>query len=73
MTMDNNVYFIRLLRVSSEKNAQPIVENYILYGRHTEDLSPEHSLSDSSEGLLQRDKGGARIHRDSCKKIKKLR
>ena len=54
-----------------KKKAQPIVENYILYSRHTEDLSPEDSLSDSSEGLFQRDKGGAKIHRSSCKEKKK--
>ena len=29
----------------------------------TEDLSPGHRISDSSEGLLQRGKGGARIYR----------
>ena len=29
----------------------------------TEDLSPEDSLSDSSEGQLQRGKGGAGIYR----------
>lgn len=58
------------MRVSTEKNAQRIVENCILYGGHTGNLSPEDGFSDSSEGLLQRDKGGARIHRNSCKKKK---
>ena len=29
----------------------------------TEDFSPGHSIPDSSEGLLPRGKGGARIHR----------
>ena len=35
------------------------VENYVLFSRLSEDLSLEHSLSDSSEQLLQRGKGGA--------------
>ena len=34
------------------------VENFVLFGGIFEDLS----LSDRSEGLLQRDKGGARIY-----------
>ena len=36
----------------------------------TEDLSPEDSLSDGSEGLLPRGKGGARIYRSSAIKIR---
>ena len=28
------------------------IENYVLFGRQTEDLSPVDSLSDGSEGLL---------------------
>ena len=48
------------MRVSTEKNAQPIVENYVLFGGRTEDLSLGDSLSDSSEALLQRGKRGAR-------------
>ena len=39
----------------------------------TEDLSPGHSISDSSEGLLQRAKGGARIYRNFCNKDQVVR
>ena len=35
----------------------------VLFRDHTEDYSLGDSLSDSSEELLQRGKGGARIHR----------
>ena len=34
----------------------------------TEDLSPGGSLSDSSEGLLQRGREGARVYRSFCNK-----
>ena len=34
----------------------------------SEDLSPGHSISDNSEGLVQRGKGGARIYRGFCNK-----
>ena len=44
------------------------VENYGLFSRLTEDLSPGYSFSDSSEGLVQRGKGGARIYSSFCKK-----
>ena len=37
-------------------------ENYVLFCRQTEDLSLGDSLSDGSDGLLQRDKGGAKIY-----------
>jgi len=37
------------------------VENYVLLGRISEDLSPEDRLSDNPEGVLQRGKGGVRI------------
>ena len=47
------------------------IENYVLFGRQTEDLSPVDSLSDGSEGLLWRSKGGARIYRNFRKKRKK--
>ena len=40
------------------------VENFVLFGGIFEDLS----LSDRSEGLLQRDKGGARIYSSFCDK-----
>ena len=43
-------------------------ENYVLFGGHAEDLSPGDSLSDTSEGLFQRGKRGARIYRSFCKK-----
>ena len=34
----------------------------LYWANKTEELNPEDSLSDSSEGLLQRGKGGARIY-----------
>ena len=37
-------------------------KNCVLFGRQTEDLSLGDSLSDGSDRLLQRDKGGARIY-----------
>ena len=37
------------------------VENYFLFSRHTEDLSPRYNLSDISKELSQRDKGRERI------------
>ena len=40
------------------------VENYILFGGHTGDLSQGDSLSDSSEGLSQKGKQGARKYRN---------
>ena len=39
-------------------------ENYVSF----EDLSPRYSLSDSSQGLFQRVKGGARIYRSFAEK-----
>ena len=47
------------------------VENYVLFSGQIEDLSPEVRLSDGSEGLLQRDKGRARICRNFCKQTNK--
>ena len=44
------------------------VENYVSLGRISEDLNPEGSLSDRSEGVLQRGKGGAKMHRSFCNK-----
>ena len=44
------------------------VENYILFGRYTEDFSPGDSLSNSSENVFSRSKGGARIYRRFCRK-----
>ena len=46
------------------------IKNYVLFGRHTEDLSPKDRFSENSEGLLWRGKGGARIYRSFCKKTK---
>ena len=46
------------------------VENYVLFSRHTENLSLGGRISDSSEGLVQRGEGGARIYRNFCKKKK---
>ena len=37
------------------------VENYVLFGGLAKDLRLEGSLSDNSEGLLQRGEGGADI------------
>ena len=55
--------------MSTEKKMQNLkVENYVLFGRFSEDLSPEDSLSDRSEEVLQRGKGGARIHRSFATK-----
>lgn len=42
------------------------VVNCVLFGGLSEDPSLEGSLSDSSEGLFQRDKGGAGIYRSLC-------
>ena len=42
------------------------VENYVLFGGLTEDLSQGYSISDSFEGLFQRRKGGSRINRSFC-------
>ena len=44
------------------------VENYVLFCGLAEDLSPGDSLSDSSEGLLLRGKGGTRVYRSFCNK-----
>ena len=49
------------------------VENYVLFGRLAKDLSLGGSLSDSSEGLLLRGKGGARMHRSFCSEKKVVR
>ena len=46
------------------------VENCVLFSRFSEDLSLEDSLSDSSEGLFQRSKGGKRIYRGFTRKNK---
>ena len=46
------------------------VENYVLFEGIFEDLNLEDSLSDSSEGLLCRSKGGARINRSSATKTR---
>ena len=45
----------------TEKNVQPRSWDLLL-GRHTEDLNPRDSLSNSSDGLLQRGKERARIY-----------
>ena len=49
------------------------VEDYVLIGSRAEDLSLENNLTYSSEGLLQRGKGGARIHRRFCNKNQAVR
>ena len=38
------------------------VENYVLCGGHSEDVSLGHSISDGSEGRLQRGQGEARTY-----------
>ena len=43
-------------------------ESYVLFGGLSEDSSQEDSLSDSSEGLFQKGRGGARVHRSFCNK-----
>ena len=42
------------------------VDSYVLFGELTEDYSLGDHLSDSSEELLQRGKGGAMIYRSFC-------
>ena len=49
------------------------IENYVLFGRLTENLSLGGSLSDSSETLLQRGKGRARIYRNFCNRNQVVR
>ena len=46
------------------------VENRVLFGRLSEDISPGDSLSESSEGLLGRGEGGTRIYRSFATKTK---
>ena len=59
--------------VDRKQNPRPKGENYVLFGGLPEDLSLGYSLSDSSEGLLRRGKGGARIYRSFCKNNKKTK
>ena len=47
-----------------------IGENYVLFSRYTQDISPGFGLSDISEKVFQRGKGRARIY-SFCKKKKK--
>ena len=49
------------------------VENYVLFSGHTEDVSPGDRLSDGSEGLFRRGKGGARIYREFGNKTEVVR
>ena len=42
------------------------VENYVLFRALLRTVAQEGSLSDSSEGLFQRGKWEARIHRSFC-------
>ena len=58
--------------VNGGKNAQPESWNYVLFSTadKSADLRPGHSISDNSEELLQRDKGGARIYRSFYNKGK---
>ena len=50
-----------------KKMHNPEVENYIGFGRFSEDLSPEDSFSDSCERLLRRGKAGGRIYKSLTK------
>ena len=56
-----------LLTGKKKKKHNIKAENYVLFGIFSEDLSLEDSLSDHSEGLLQKGKGEARIYRSFCK------
>ena len=49
--------------MSIEKNAQLKVEIYVLFDDLSEDYGLGISLSDSSEELFQRYKGGVRIYK----------
>ena len=60
----------KLSTLKKRKKHNLKVENYVLFSRVAEDLSPEGSLSDSSEGLLHRGKGGARLYRSFATKIR---
>ena len=55
------------MRVDCKKMHNLKAENYALFGELVEDLSLGGSLSDSSEGLLRRGKGRARIYRSFVK------
>ena len=46
------------------------VKNHVLFRGISEDLSPEDRLSDRSEGVLQRDKGGVRIYKSFATKTR---
>ena len=49
--------------LSTEKQMHNLkVENYVLLGKLAEDLGLGDSLSDSSEGLVQRGEGRARMY-----------
>lgn len=61
--IQGNMETLKLL-VPTEKMHTLKFENCLLFDRHTEDLSPGARLSDSSEELSQRGKGGARINRN---------
>ena len=54
-----------------EKNVQKLKIMFYISGL-AEALSPESSLSDSPEGLLQGSKGGAWIHRSFCNETRYL-
>ena len=49
-----------------KKNTQPSWKLWGVLADKTKDLSPRHSISDSSEGLLQTGKGGVEIYRSFC-------
>ena len=49
------VISLQLIKINGKKKKKD--ENFVLFGRFAEDLSPEGSFSDNSESLLQRGKG----------------
>lgn len=51
-----------------EKKKNSKVESYVLFDRHTEDLSLGDRFLDSFEGLFWRDKEWGRLLRSFCKK-----
>ena len=59
--VEKQIIWIVLTEKEKKKKHSLKVESYVLFDDLTEDCSLGFSLSDSSEKLLQRDKGGPRI------------
>ena len=51
------------MTLSTEKKHNLKVENYVLFSKQSEDISPGHSLSDHSDRLPEKGQEGARIYR----------